>query len=66
MKNNIIRKILLVVYNLTVKALVKKINTRVSARIPKIEINEVHIRNTKLLTTREELIKHLPKQGGSW
>ena len=63
MKNNVPRKILSAVYNLTLKLLVKKINTRVSARIPKIEINEVHIRNTKLLTTREELIKHLPKQG---
>ena len=46
MKNNVPRKILSVVYNLTVKALVKKINTRVSAKIPKIELNEVHIRNT--------------------
>jgi hypothetical protein len=63
MINKIIEKINKVIFRLLVLPLAKKANTRSSSKIPKIEIEEKHIKNVKLLTNREELIKALPKHG---
>ena len=37
--------------------------TYIESKIPKIEIDDMHIRNTKILTNREKLLTILPKDG---
>ena len=43
--------------------IVKKVNTKISSQIPKIELSKIHVNNTKLLTNRQELLSLLPKGG---
>ncbi len=45
------------------RPLIKKINKKISAAIPKYALREEHVKNAKLLTTREELLKLLPSNG---
>ncbi len=50
-------------YKYLAKPVVNKVNTRISSEIPIFELSKIHIKNTKLLTTREELLECLPKGG---
>ena len=50
-------------YKKVILPAVRKINTRVSKKIPKYELSDIHIKNAKLLTSREELLKILPQNG---
>jgi hypothetical protein len=45
------------------RPLVKRINSRHSASIPKHELRPMHVSNARLLTSREELLELLPKNG---
>lgn len=51
------KNILRVVRDLTIK----KYNTKVSGRIPKTQIQELHLKNTKVLVDRFEMLKLLPQ-----
>lgn len=42
---------------------VKEKNRIQSAKLPKVQIDEAVIKNTKLLLNREKLLEHLPKKG---
>lgn len=42
---------------------VKEKNRIQSAKLPKVQIDEAIIKNTKLLLNREKLLEHLPKKG---
>jgi len=59
----LIKAILLFWYKLLILPVAKKINTKISTEIPKIEISKIHIINAKLLTTRQEMLELLPKGG---
>ena len=61
MESGLIRTILKRFYKLFFLSIVKKINTHISSKIPKYELDTKHIKNAKLLTTREELLKKLPQ-----
>ncbi|SRR6056297_358368 len=50
-------------YNVSIKPIVKKVNTEISSQIPKVELSKKHIKNAKLLTNRKELLEMLPKNG---
>lgn len=50
-------------YNNLIKPISKVVNTSDSNKIPKLEIEEKHIKNAKLLSNRKELLKLLPKGG---
>ena len=63
MINKFLKKVLVLSYNNTVQRVAKKVNTYISSTIPKVEINKIHIDNAKLITTREELLRILPKNG---
>lgn len=61
--NHTLKKVAIKIYRLILKPIAKKYNTFTSQNIPKYEIKEKHIKNAKLLTTREELLRILPKNG---
>jgi len=61
--NNFIIKTLSFFYNVTLLPIVRKIYTYKSLQIPKFEVSSKHIERAKLLTTRDELLKILPKSG---
>ena len=63
MINFFLKKALILTYNNTVQLIAKKVNTYISSKIPKVEISKIHIENAKLLTTREQLLSILPKNG---
>ena len=57
------KKILGLLFNTTILPIVRKVNTKISQNIPKFEISDMHIKNASLITTREELLRILPKNG---
>jgi hypothetical protein len=67
MKSNLIRIIFRPIWRkINRKVIYPKlvnINKQISANIPQYEIQNKHIKNARLLTTREELIKLLPNNG---
>lgn len=63
MKNKLLRKLLNSFYKTVIKPIAKKVNTNNSEKIPKYEIKKNHIKNAKLITTREELLRILPQNG---
>ena len=63
MKNKLLRKLLNTFYKTVIKPIAKKVNTNNSEKIPKYEIKKNHIKNAKLITTREELLRILPQNG---
>lgn len=63
MNNYIVSKAFGAFYKVFIKPFSVRFNKKVSSQIPKYELSEIHIKNTKLLTTREELLKLLPKGG---
>ncbi len=63
MKNKLLRKLQNKFYKTVIKPIAKKVNTATSEKIPKYEINKIHINNAKLITTREELLRILPQNG---
>lgn len=60
---SVLKKLLAPVYKSFILPTVKKMNTKASQAIPIFELSEMHIKNAKLLTTREELLELLPKGG---
>ena len=54
MKNKLLRKLLNTFYKTVIKPIAKKVNTNNSEKIPKYEIKKNHIKNAKLITTREK------------
>ena len=64
MKNfQLVNKAFSFLYKTSLLPIVRKENTKTSENIPKHEISDIHIKNTKLITTREELLQILPKNG---
>jgi hypothetical protein len=63
MSNFLVDKAFGAFYKIIIKPFAKHFNKRQSSQIPQFEIRQKHIQNTKLLTTREELLKLLPKEG---
>jgi hypothetical protein len=63
MKNKLLINLLKLSYKKVIKPISKKVNTDISKKIPKYEINKIHINNAKLITTREELLRILPQNG---
>ena len=61
--NQGLKKILVSVYSNTILPIAKKANVKVSQSIPQHEISEKHLKNIKMLTTREELLALLPNNG---
>ena len=57
------KKILGLLFNTTILPIVRKVNTKISQNITKFEISDMHIKNASLITTREELLRILPKNG---
>lgn len=51
------------VFKKLLQPLIKKINKKISSAIPKYALRNDHVKNAKLLTTREELLKLIPKNG---
>lgn len=51
------------VYQKIILHFARKFNSNNSKKIPKYEIADKHIKNAKLITTREELLKFLPQNG---
>lgn len=45
------------------RPLVKRVNQKNSDAIPKHELGSIHLKNARLLTSREELLELLPKSG---
>ena len=60
---SLFKPILGFIYETTVLAIARKVNTRVSRNIPQYVIRDIHIRNTKLITNREDLLRLLPQNG---
>ena len=58
-----LQKILVSIYNSTILPIAKKANTKISRAIPQYELSEKHIKNAALLTTRDEMLKLLPREG---
>jgi hypothetical protein len=50
-------------YRNIIRPLTKKFNKKISSAIPKYELTDEHVKNAKLLATREDLLKLLPKDG---
>lgn len=51
------------VYNHTAASVVRQVKIKESKSLPQYELAKKHIENTKFITTREELLKILPKNG---
>lgn len=62
-KYEYLRKVLAFLYKTSVISVVRKVNTKTSQNIPKYELGYRHIRNARLITTREELLRILPHNG---
>ncbi|WP_425236744.1 class I SAM-dependent methyltransferase [Ulvibacterium sp.] len=62
-KSPMFKKLPAFLYKRVILPKVKKANTRASQAIPKYEISNMHIRNAKLIATREELLRILPQNG---
>lgn len=62
-KHQLLKKVIGFLYETTVLFVARKVNIRVSQSIPKYEISDIHIKNAKLITTREELLRILPQNG---
>jgi hypothetical protein len=52
-----------VVFTSILQPITRKITQKISQAIPKVELSAEHIRNTRMLLTREDLIGLLPKGG---
>lgn len=57
------RKVFGFLFKTIILPIARKANTRISQNIPRFEISYTHIKNAKLVTTREELLRILPKHG---
>lgn len=62
-KPQLLKKVLAFLYKSTVLPVVRKVNTKASKNIPIYKLSDVHIRNAKLITNREELLRILPQNG---
>jgi hypothetical protein len=51
------------VYKTAILPVAKKVNAQISSSIPRHEITDIHIKNARLLPTREKLLDVLPKNG---
>ncbi|MFW5804106.1 MAG: class I SAM-dependent methyltransferase [bacterium] len=62
-KYKLIRNVLVFLYKAVIISVVKKVNIKISQNIPKYEISDIHIKNARLITTREELLRIFPQNG---
>lgn len=62
-KHSFFKQILVNIYKTTVLPIVKKVNTRASQQIPKVELRDEHLQHAKLIPSRKELLELLPKDG---
>ena len=62
-KYQLLKKASVFLYKKTILPIARKANAKVSQCIPKYEISDIHIKNAKLITTREELLRILPQNG---
>ena len=58
MKNKFLRKLLKALYKKLINPIAKKVNTDISEKIPRYEINTIHINNAKLIKNRELRIEN--------
>lgn len=63
MKKNIITKSVGSIYRSIFLPVTKKVNTKVSATIPKTQLLEKHVKNAKILPSRKEMLDLFPKNG---
>ena len=63
MSSQTFRKLPAFFYKKLVLPKVRKANARASQAIPKHELSDIHLKNAKLITTREELLRTLPQNG---
>jgi hypothetical protein len=60
---NILKRLVSFIFGVTIIPIVSRFNAIVTGRIPVHDLSEIHVRNTKLVANRTELLKLLPKGG---
>lgn len=62
-RHSFFKQILVDIYKSTILPVVKKVNTRASAQIPKVELSAKHLQHAQLLPSREKMLELLPQDG---